>query len=642
MNVSDPRGLFLLLMAVPIVVLYLLKTRRTRVQVASTWLWQRAERDLVARHPFRRLRWVPPLVLQLLVLALLALAATRPFQHGQELLSDQTVLIFDTSASMQARGSTGATRLDEAKRRAAELLQGAAPGSEVMLLAAGSSVVVVSPFERDRVRLQRALSTITAEDAEGQLRPALDLAQARLSRSSGKRRIVLYSDGELADRTPLETTDTELSIVELGEPVDNVGIVHIDTRTKARGEAQVQEVKVFARVENFTQKVATRFVTLRQRNVKEPLASRRVQIDPGADVPVVLSFEATAADNGAGLIVDLDPHDALEVDDRAYAIVPESRLLQVVLLEKKPSPWFVRALLADPEVEVWTADSEAEMNERGASGALLVYVGACPGALPDGHFLVLAPEPGPCLLSRIGTEQTAPEVTSWQESDPRLRFLNLADVQIERAHTIIDVPERDALVHSDRGVLVAHIAIEGRLGTIVGFDFGQSDWPLKASFVLFARNLVEHAREHRLGERAVALRAGSPLALPVPFGVNQVELVSGSGDFESSVAPRRRTYDTRAGSLAMPALTEAGFHQLSWRGENARTTLVATSLASDRESDLRERPLPATSPTRSLARKAARPALLDWSWVLALAALLLLLVEITLATKSPTPARGGG
>lgn len=92
----------------------------------------------------------------------------------------------------------------------------------------------------------------------------------------------------------------------------------------------------------------------------------------------------------------------------------------------------------------------------------------------------------------------------------------------------------------------------------------------------------------------------------------------------------------------MPALTEAGFHQLSWRGENARTTLVATSLASDRESDLRERPLPATSPTRSLARKAARPALLDWSWVLALAALLLLLVEITLATKSPTPARGGG
>jgi hypothetical protein len=84
MNLSDPRGLFLLALAAPIVVLYLLKTRRTEVHVGSTWLWQRAERDLLARHPFRRLRWVLPLVLQLCLLLLLALAAARPSQHGRD------------------------------------------------------------------------------------------------------------------------------------------------------------------------------------------------------------------------------------------------------------------------------------------------------------------------------------------------------------------------------------------------------------------------------------------------------------------------------------------------------------------------------------------------------------------------------
>lgn len=642
MNLSEPQALGLFGLAVPIVVLYLLKTRRARVRVGSTWLWQQAERDLIARHPFRRLRWVLPLVLQLLALGLLAFAAARPFQHGQEVLVDQTVLVFDVSASMQTKNAAGVTRLEEAKRHAAQLLSAAAPGSEVMVLTAGSGVLVASPFERDRVRLSRAIEGLRAEDAEGSLSAAVELAQARLVRSSGKRRIVVLTDGELADRTPLTTSDTELTLVEVGEPANNVGIVHVDARTRARTAGGGREVEVFARLENFTDRTETRFVTLRQRNVKEPLTSRRVQLGPGADVPVLLSFEAMPADHGTGLVLELDPHDAFEADDRAYAIVPESRLLQVVLLEQRPSPWFVRALLADPDVEVWTAKSEAEMNQRGALGALLVYVGACPSALPDGHFLVLAPEQGTCLLSRIGAESTAPKITSWRQTDPRLRFLNLADVQIERARAIDGVPERDALVQSDKGVLVAHVELEGRLGTLVGFDFGASDWPLKASFVLFARNLVEHAREHRLGERALTLRAGSAVALPVPFGVNRVELAFGGGDFGSSAAPRVQHYDTRGGALALPALTDAGFHQLSWQGTAARTTLLAVSLASDRESDLRERALPEAGASGAQNRKHARPALLDWSWLLALLALLVVVAEVTLATRKHTPRPTGG
>jgi hypothetical protein len=642
MNLSDPRGLFLLALAAPIVVLYLLKTRRARVRVGSTWLWQRAERDLLAKHPFRRLRWVLPLLLQLAILSLLALSAAHPFQQGQERLTDQTVLIFDVSASMQARDKDGTTRLELAKKRARELLATGTPGGEVMILSGGSGVLVASPFERDRVRLERAIDGIEAEDAEGSLRPAVELAQARLAHASGKRRILVLTDGELADRSPLQSTDTELRIIELGEPVANVGIVHVDARTGARSESGDQQVKVFVRLQNFSDASATRFVTLRQRNVKEPLASRRVQLGPGADVPVVLSFDATTADFGTGLVAELDPHDRFEVDDRAYAIVPENRMLQVVLLERQPSPWFVRALLADPEVEVWTAKTEAEMNQRGAAGALLVYVGTCPSALPDGHFLVLAPPSGPCLLAQIGPEVANPKITSFRQSDPRLRFLDLADVQLERSHTIEGIPERDSLVHSDHGVLVAHVEIEGRLGTIVGFDFGASDWPLKASFVLFVRNLVEHAREHRLGERALTLRAGSAVALPVPFGVNQVELSFAPGDFDHDGTALVQKYDTRGGSLALPALVEAGFHQLSWQGAAARTTLIAVSLASDRESDLRERPLPETGPAGAHASKPARPAVLDWSWLLALLALSALVVEVTIATaRIPRPNQRG-
>ena len=73
-ELHNPKGLFLLLLAIPIVLLYVLKVRRERRVVGSTWLWAEARRDLTARHPWKRLRAEVPLALQLLGLLGLALA----------------------------------------------------------------------------------------------------------------------------------------------------------------------------------------------------------------------------------------------------------------------------------------------------------------------------------------------------------------------------------------------------------------------------------------------------------------------------------------------------------------------------------------------------------------------------------------
>ena len=42
--------------------------RRKRLRVGSTWLWQQAQRDLMARSPFKRLVLQLPLILQALAL----------------------------------------------------------------------------------------------------------------------------------------------------------------------------------------------------------------------------------------------------------------------------------------------------------------------------------------------------------------------------------------------------------------------------------------------------------------------------------------------------------------------------------------------------------------------------------------------
>src|SRR5450432_2397482 len=96
-------GLWLLAGLAPLILLYILKIKRERVRVPSTWLWQAAKRDLMAKHPFKRLIAELPLVLQILALVALAVALARPAMRGGKIQGDHVAIVVDTSASMGTR-----------------------------------------------------------------------------------------------------------------------------------------------------------------------------------------------------------------------------------------------------------------------------------------------------------------------------------------------------------------------------------------------------------------------------------------------------------------------------------------------------------------------------------------------------------
>src|SRR5690606_1134052 len=78
LELLHPAWLGLLGLLAPLVVFYILKVKRQRRRVASTWLWREARRDLMARSPFKRLVVQLPLILQALALIALAVAAAKP------------------------------------------------------------------------------------------------------------------------------------------------------------------------------------------------------------------------------------------------------------------------------------------------------------------------------------------------------------------------------------------------------------------------------------------------------------------------------------------------------------------------------------------------------------------------------------
>ncbi|HMJ12067.1 MAG TPA: VWA domain-containing protein [Polyangiaceae bacterium] len=632
-ELQSPGGLWLLALLAPLILLYVLKIRRERLTVASTWLWAAAERDLMARQPFRRLIVQVPLILQVLAVVLLALALSRPAARGGALTGDHVAIVVDASASMSARTTHGETRMAEARAAAKKILRSLAPGSQVIIIEAGREPRITSTLDRDRRRLEAALDHIEARDVEGNLARALALASDRLRElpagPTGATRLIAITDGNLAQSDTPTTSLLPLDVVQVGTPVENTAIVRTDVRTGVDPATRREQVQVFSLVEHFGSRPRDVFVTLRQRNVNDPLASRRLTLAPGERAPVVLAFEPAPADVGSGLLVELSPGDALAVDDRAYGRVPAGRQLKVVLAPAEGNSWVQRALLADPHVELLGVSLGQLSSAAIPRDALVVVDGACPDQLPGLDVLILNPPAGKCQLTSVGKTLKNITVTSWAESDPRLRFLTLDGIDILEARAIETDSPSEVLVRSREGALISDVSVPGRTGTLVAFDVASSNWPLKASFVLFMRNIVELARSHRAHGAIEPARTGEALRLRVPSDVERVTVLGPSGTPSDALA--------RGGLVILPDSTRAGFYHVSWGGQRSGSVLLAANLTSSAESDLRKPSLPASSQTRRAASTAELDAFTHYGWLLALLGLALLAFDVWWLTRHRRP-----
>lgn len=630
----SPSGLWLLAGLVPLVVLYILKIRRQRLRVPSVWLWASVRRDLMARSPFQRLVVQVPLVLQALALVLLALALARIGSRGRTIVGDHVAIVVDTSASMSAEDPSGRTRMELAREAAEKVLASLTPGGDAMIVEAGREATVVAPLDRDPKRLRAAIEHLSAADVEGDLGAGVALAVDRLRQLGGMRRIVVVTDGALAKEGALSGASLPLDVVKVGDDVDNAAIIRVDVRAGADPVTHADQVQAFAMIANFGRRPRELYVTLREENASDVLASRRILVEPGQRLPVELTWNPSPGDVGRGLVLDASPHDAMPVDDVAYARVPAGQKMPVVLAAAKPSAWIERALASDPNVELSTL-APADL----AAGvfpidALVVADGVCP---PDGgvnDLLVVDPPKGRCLGATVGETVEHPLVTSWATNDARLRFLTLDDVHLARASMLAVDGAEQKLVRVSDGTVVADASGPGRSATIVGFDVGDSDWPLKASFVIFMRNVVEMARARRAHGITGALHAGEPMRISVPATAARVRVDGPNGE--------SREVPARAGLAVVADVRKAGLWHVSWQGQRAGSAVVATNLASEHESDVRAKPLVVEKGEVAVTTADRVPeSHTEWTWLLAALALALLVADVLWLTRRPrtrTPA----
>ncbi|MEA2607921.1 MAG: hypothetical protein QOJ75_164 [Chloroflexota bacterium] len=527
MPLTSPLALLGLLFIPAVLAMYLLKLRRDEAVVPSTMLWTRLLADVEANAPWQKLRRSLLLLLQLLLVAILALLAARPFLERPAGLARDVVLVLDTSASMAAT-DVAPNRLEAAKAAALIALRDLPTGGKVSVIAADRTARIVINETTDLGRVHQALEKIQPSSSSGDLGDALELA-GKLAARSGDAQILVGTDGALAT-PPSGTIPAPIKVLAVGRSHRNQAIVALAVRTAPSAVTR----SVFISVANLDLEAAHRRLELWAPD--RLLEVRDVQLDAQSRADVVI--DDVPADvgtlevrlTGSDQTVTGAPDD-LAVDDRAWAVVPPDQR-RLVLLVGPGDPYLETALSYLPNVELFgvTPDEYGPRTERqdGRPWDLVIFEGSLPATLPKAPILAIAPTSSSPLGTVTGTIKD-PGIGSLNADDPVLRYVDLSTTHIaaasrlalpDWARTVIPGPGSAPLLYAGTRA--------GLPAAVLAFEPRRSDLPLQVAFPILLANLTGELMGGSAAP-AEALQPGAPVSLTMPAGATGLSVARPDG-----------------------------------------------------------------------------------------------------------------
>ncbi len=537
MSLGAPAALWWLAAIPLVVILYMLRAKREPRVVPSVLLWERATRDLVARLPMRRLERSLLLLLQILAIALIALALARPLLALRGLVGDAVVFVMDTSASMQAT-DVAPTRFAAAQREAIELLGRLGPRQPVALIAAGIRPRLIAEFTTDRRSLATEVRALAASDAGAALDEAVALASGL--RVDGRPATVHV----FADRPP---QDAAARWHRIGAGAPNAGITAARTRRDARGHTLLM-----VRVEAFGGPPASRAVTVNLEG--RTTARREITISP--DRPQTVLFDL--GDRSGIATVALSGPDALPADDRAAAAIGQAGLPQV-LVAGDPNPVLDAVLAAVPTAGV-TRSAGASPARWGRS-PLVVLDRVDVQTLPPGAYLLIGTLAAnlPVQIEGSASDQTIRTVTA---THPVMRLVDLRGVRVAGALALR--PQAGSVLAEADVPLVWVYEGRGLRAVVLPFDLLQSDLPVHPGFPVLVANAIgwlAGSPEASLGDAPVVPAGEWRRATVIDPAGAQATLEARDGVFVMPAFDRVGVYTLRTGSPRGASQRDAGWER---------------------------------------------------------------------------------
>lgn len=627
-------------------------------------LWPDTATDVQVNVPLAppRPSWL--MLLHVLIGAALIAAVGRPVLLDSGGNAGRVLIVIDRSASMSAMdGASGAgvrgerlSRLDEAKKKARALIEGASRGTQFAVISVAARAEIAREFLADAPGTSAAIDRLQPTDQPGDLASAMDVARAMLSgagvaEEDGGAEILVLSDGAFSENArAIEAPGGVVRLVRCGPApgadTPNLGIVVLS----ARRDAESPDIThIFGKVQNSgfeARIVPVRMTidgaTIQTRSVTVPGSSGGV---PG-EIGVVLSASAPAGGLAMMTLLVDDERDLLASDNAAATDLRSAASVRVLLVQRGAAARSAGEVESSISADFLLADALAEIGagELAPVGAaryeemvragdlkffdLIVFDGVTPReapVLPSLSFGAGMPglELGP---SRPGEE--AHPIQSWVRSSPYLRDITLDGVVVAHERGVTG-RAFEALARGERGpLIVASGGNDGPKRLVVTFTLENSNWPLQAGFPIFLKAAVELLTLKGASDAGVQFLTVQPVFFS---GVGEPPEFVGPREVAARFVPGTETGAGEARRMTLGVLDRAGVY-------TARAVSgfppIAVNLLDAYESEVGTSDvLRVGSRIVSKGRTIARP--LDvWWWALVIAAALLVIEWVAFARSA--------
>ncbi|AKJ38942.1 vWA domain-containing protein [Methanosarcina barkeri] len=325
MPFENPLALIALLSVIPLIIIYMLRPRPKVLAIPSLMFVLKLERE--RKRVYASLTKIvqdPLFLIQLLMLILLSIGAAGYYYTSQEPLSgEHTVLVLDTSASMQVD-----SRFDDAVK----IADGYVSKKNSIILASDTPRLALDGGDASSAK--EILSQVQPGAGTADLSAAITTGMRLLSKEGGRRLIVISDftnskgDDPVSSKNLAESYGISVNFVKVGKSADNIGVINgwIEATNGKYGYTGV--------IKNYKDQ------------------SEKVEIETGSgasgnstsfslDVPARGTKQFTLENLGPGITtVQLNVKDSLPVDNKAYISIPETleqRILFVTDDGKLPS-----------------------------------------------------------------------------------------------------------------------------------------------------------------------------------------------------------------------------------------------------------------------------------------------------------------
>ena len=595
MTFANPAGLALLGLAIPVIVLHILRPRRQSITVSSTFLWRSIERPVSAAAPWQKLRWSALLAAQLLVVALLAMAVAQPVRLEASTLSEHTVFIVDTSGSMAAVDGSP-DRVSEAEKRAIALRNELPSNGIASIVVASDRPRVILTASDDPQAFESSLRTLETTSVSADFAGAFSLAES-LDTSSLDIGYVLISDGGIGqDAERLLPPGTRYE--RIGRDATNRAISSISVEPRGTG------LHARLTIRNFGDTKVTQPVRVDVDG--KTAATQTVLIEPRGSHDV--EFDLPSGDRVEAY---LDGGDLLAADDVAVAVASRRADLRVLIAG---DPLFWQQLFTSiPGVTVDLAAVPAGGTAPDGDGYdIVVANGVAISATPKAPFLAIA-SPGGVPGAAASGVIDQPILTLLRTDDALLTGIDLTQVSIAQSQRVV-ATQAEVLAAAEGAPLLLRGEFANHPYLYLAFAVADSNLPVQVAFPI-------------LGDRILTELSGTALTTE-PVLVGALLPVDGSVANEL-VGPDGQTRQFEPGGPA-PIASLAGFWTVRTASQPDRLIAVNPPPSESAIEPIEALVAPAADGERTGTAARIQHSLLPWVIVPLLA---LLLLELYLAWR---------